>query len=240
MRYKLALASLAVFFLSLFAGNSQASLQRVVFSAWTQTGPGQPNKLVVFVEVQDNQLVHPPDYVAVIKVAAPDGTIFYLHPTNDWLPWDKGFYRDFVAADFTGAVIPGGDYTVTVTHKNGGKITEKDNLGVKGTSPSFLSPPVVTYPTANQTGVPATPTFSWKPDANATYYRILLFNKSYEEPVYFYGFRVTYTDFPTFKKPSGDLKPNCNYKMMIDARAGSLDTDMRSGTGWINFSTGSW
>jgi hypothetical protein len=185
-------------------------------------------------------LIHPPDYVAEIKITAPDSTVLYLHPTNDWLPWDKIYHRGFVASDFTGNAIPGGNYSVTVTHKNASKITETDAVGVKGVVPSFLPLPVVTYPTANQIGVPATPTFTWNPVAGATYYRVLLFNNSWGEPVYFYTFRVTQTDFTSFKIPLGELKPKCNYRMRIEARAGSQDMDMRSRTSWINFTTANW
>jgi hypothetical protein len=236
MKFKIVFMSLTVALFSLLCGNTHASLQAVWLNVWTQTETGLPNKLMITVDVRDNQLSHPPDYVTEIKITAPDTTVLYLHPTNDWLPWDKIYYRGFVASEFVSAIIPGGNYSLRVAHKSGSVITnQKDSVAA-----SFLAPAELTYPTANATGVGETPTFRWNTVKNATFYRIGLFNNTWGEPVYYTPCQVNETDFTSYKIPIGDLKPNCNYKVRIEARASSQDMDMRSRTQWINFTTANW
>jgi hypothetical protein len=235
MKLRIALVSLVLLLFCLLASNSYAVMHRINFNAWTEAQKGQPQRLIVFVEVIDDQLSHPPDFVSEIRITAPDGSIFYLNLSKDWLPWDKAFYKGFVASDFVGKVIPGGAYTVRVTPDVGSAISESDSVAA-----NFLPVPVVTYPTPGMTGVPETPTFAWDAVKGAAFYRILLVNTDWPEPVYFYGFRYKNTDFTSYRIPPGDLKPNTHYIMRIEARSGSQDMDMRSHTGWISFTTGAW
>jgi len=238
MKVRIALVSLVLVLFCFFAGNSYAFMHRVQFNAWTQAEAGQPNKACVFVEVVDDERNHPPDFVQEVKITAPDGKIFYLDLSKDWLAWDKAFYRAFTAPDFTSGVtitIPGGTWTVRVTADGATRISESDTV-----TATFLPLPVVSYPTAGMTNVEETPTFTWSAVKGAQYYRILLYNNSWSEPVYFYSFRTKHTDFTYYQIPPGDLKPNTSYRMQIEARSGSQDMDMRSRSLWINFTTGAW
>jgi len=239
MKARIAIVSIVVVLLSFLAGNSHAVMHKVSFNAWTQTDPGPTglpeNKLIVWVEVVDDQMSHPPDFVNEIKVTAPDGSILYLDLSKHWDPWDKAFNRAFIDTDFLGGVIPGGNYSVTVTPNAGTALTETDNVLAK-----YLPLPVVTYPTQGQVNVPETPTFKWNTVTGATHYRIMLFNDSAKSPVYFFTFRQKFTDLKSYAIPPGDLKPNTNYSMRIEARAGMQDMDIRSRSLWISFTTGSW
>jgi len=239
MKARIAIVSFVVVLLSFLAGNSYAVMHRVWFNAWTQkeidpTGAAV-KKLIVYVEVFDDEKSHPPDFVSAVKITAPDGSIFYLDLSKDWLPWDKAFWKAFSATDFVGGVIPSGKYYAKVVPDVGSVIVELDDV-----TASYLAVPVVTYPKLGATGVPQTPTFTWNAVTGATYYRIMLVNDSWQEPVYYSSFRTKYTDFTTYTIPPGDLKPNCNYRMRIEARSGSQDMDMRSRSTWINFTTGNW
>jgi hypothetical protein len=216
--------------------NAQAGLTRVVFDAWTTnyTDPAQ-KQLNVWMQVSDNHNHHGPDFVKDITVTAPDGSIFKLHPAKDWLPYDRGYWKAFFAADFKGGIIPGGTYRVTVVPLVGSGTTESDTVPL-----AFLPIPVVTSPAPGATGVTATPTLSWNAVAAATYYRIQLWNISWDEPVYWTWDKQARTDFTTFKIPVGELQPNCQYKFRIEARSGSQDLDMRSRSNWVTFNTGTW
>jgi hypothetical protein len=242
MKGKIILGSIVLVLFSFLASNSEAFMHRVWFNAWTQAEHNQPNKVIAFIEIGDDERLHPPDFVQEIRITAPPippatvGKVFYLNLVKDWLPWDKAYYRAFTSNDFTpGVPIPGGTWSVRVTADDTIRIAEADSVAA-----SYLPIPQVTYPTAGATNVQATPKFTWNAVAGATYYRILLFNVSHSEPVYFYSFRTKYTDFLYYEIPPGDLKPNCDYRMQIEARAGSQDMDMRSRSAWINFKTGAW
>jgi hypothetical protein len=180
--------------------------------------------------------ITPPDFLKEIRIAAPDGSMFYLNLSKDWYPWDRVFFKTFRAADFVGKAIPSGDYIVRVTHNDSSRISETDNV-----TASFLAPAVVVYPSKDLAGVPETPTFSWNSVSGATYYKIWLVNMDEVEPVYYsvsYGYKDT--NKTSYKIPPGDLKPNTSYRMRIEARSGSQDIDKRSRTDWIYFETGAW
>jgi hypothetical protein len=235
MKVRIAMVSLFFVLFCFLASNSHADMHKVNLNVWTQAVTGQPDRLCVYVEVFDDQLAHPPDYVKEVRITAPDGSLLYLDPSLHWLAWDKAFYYGFLASEFDSEVIPGGNYTVRVTPDVGSALAESDSV-----SASFLAPPVVTSPTPEQSGVLEGATFKWNEVPGATYYRIQLWNISWDEPVYYTSFRTKYTDKLKYTIPPGDLKPNCSYRMQIEARAGSQDMDKRSRSAWINFTTGTW
>lgn len=226
-------AMMVIFFL---CSNIQAEMCRLYMDAWT-TNYTDPNikQLNVWISLVDTNNNNPPDFVQSIEVRAPDGSEFSLDPVKDWLPYDRGYWGRFFASDFVSQDFPSGTYSVTVTPKQGRKIIEHDHVFAR-----WLNPPSVIYPTDGQTNVPATPFLQWSPVAGASYYRILLWNEDWNEPVYWYWDRQFRTDFNAVRLPLGDLKPNTNYRIRIEARNAVQDLDKRSRSDWIYFTTGSW
>jgi len=234
MKTKVFLVLVVLAGLFILSPNAQAVLQRVTFDAWTQDEPNPGKRLCVALHFKDDEFAHPPDYIKAIRITAPDGSVFFLDLSKDWMPWDPSYYRGFGPADFKGQVIPNGTYTVKVIPEVGNAISQTDV--VKNT---FLPIPVLTYPTEGLTDVPETPVITWEPVTGATSYEIRLFNVSWQEYVYYYPDKK-FPGYTSYEMPRGMLKPNCNYRIQILARAGGQDMDMRSRTAWINFRTGSW
>jgi hypothetical protein len=228
----------AVFMVFALVSNSQAELKRVRTDVFTTnyTNPAQ-QQLNVWISVYDNHNYYGPDFVKSITVNAPssDGSVFVMHPTKDWLPYDRGYWKALYASDFKGGKIPAGTYSITVVPKVGTAITETDAV-----TATFLPTPVITYPTSGTSPLGATPTIRWNPVAGATYYRVLIWNNSWNEPIFWFWDKQAHTDFNSFPIPNGELKPNCEYRVRIEARAGSQDVDMRSRSDWVTFNTGSW
>jgi hypothetical protein len=158
-----------------------------------------------------------------------------MHPTKDWLPYDRGYWKVLYASDFKGGKIPAGTYGITVVPKVGTAITETDTV-----TAAFLPTPVITYPASGTSGLGATPTIRWNAVAGATHYRVWIWNNSWNEPIFWCWDKQAHTDFTNFPIPDGELKPNCEYRVRIEARAGSQDLDMRSRSDWVTFTTGSW
>jgi hypothetical protein len=227
----------AVVMAFLFAHSAQAGLIRVNLDVFTTNYPAPAQQqLNIWMPVQDIRNSNGPDFVKTITVNAPDGSVFNLHPAKDWLPYDRAYWKALYAADFIGGKIVGGTYKVTVVPLVApGTIVETDAI-----TGAFLPTPVVTSPAPGATGVTATPTLSWNAVTGATYYRIQLWNNSWNEPVYWTWEKQARTDFTSFKIPLGELQPNCQYKFRIEARSGSQDMDMRSRSDWVTFTTGSW
>jgi hypothetical protein len=165
---------------------------------------------------------------------APDGSVLSIHPTNNWLQTNSVYYRGFYASDFKYGKIPGGTYYVTVTPFSGIAITESDSA-----TAFFLPVATITSP-GNDDTVSATPTFTWTPVSGATHYRLRLWNITRDEPVYWYYNKGMTIDFNRVTMPPGALKPNCEYKLRIEARSGSQDLDMRSMSDWVYFKTGAF
>lgn len=221
-----------------FVSGVQAEMSRVVFNGWTQNfSDAAQQRVALFIEVYDTVYSHPPDFVAAITVKAPDGSILSLDPLKDWLTPDQGFYKAFYASDFVSAAIPGGKFTVTVTPATGTSIKEFDNINA-----AFLPLSTITYPGNGAINIPATPTLTWTEVAGAAHYRLLLWDNTFNEPVYWYfnPARNLHTDFVQHTIPKGVFKPNHQYKLRIQARSGSQDTDARSESDWVTFTTGSW
>jgi hypothetical protein len=236
----------AVVTVLLFAPSAQAGLTRLNLDVFTtnypepvppQTGPLP--ELCVWIQVSDYHNYRGPDFVGEITVTAPDGSVFDLDPSKDWLQYDRIYWRAFHAADFKKNKIPGGTYKVTVVSLDDLAITESD--AVSGT---LLPIPVVIFPTPGTTGVMEPVTFKWNAVAGANHYRIQLWNinanSGFGEPVYWNWDKQMRTHFTSFEIPIGELKPKCEYRLRIEARSESQDLDMRSRSVWINFTTGSW
>jgi hypothetical protein len=221
-----------------FAANSQAGLTRIVPNVMTTnySDPAQ-KQMSVSLTVYDDNNYRGPDFVKSITVNAPDGSVFSLHPVKDWLPYDRVYSKNFYATDFKGGKIPGGTYKVTVVPLVGSTI---DDVDVVTTPPSFLPIPVVTAPASGATGIGSTLTIAWKLVAGATYYRVQVWNNTWNEPVYWSWDKQALTNLTRFKIPLGELQPNCQYKFRVEARSSSQDLDMRSRSDWFTFSTGSW
>jgi hypothetical protein len=228
------LATVIVIFL--FAANSLAGLTRVVPSISTrnETNPDLKH-ICVWIEVFDYEDRHGPSFVKSITIRAPDGSMFSLHPAKDWLPYDRAYWKTFYASDFKGGAIIGGNYRVTVEPLVGSTISEINYL-----PGAFLPTPVVTSPAPNATGLGPTPTIRWNPVEGATHYRLLLWNNTWNEPVYFFWERQAWTDLTSYTLLLGDLQPNCTYKFRIEARSNAQKVNQRSRSNWFTFKTGSW
>ena len=105
---------------------------------------------------------------------------------------------------------------------------------------SVLDPPAFTNLTNEQTDVPKDHIFYWTAVSGATHYRVLIWNEDWNEPVYWFWDRQFRTNHAACMFSNGDLKPNTQYKIRIEARGGSQDLDKRSRSDWINFTTSSW
>jgi hypothetical protein len=229
---------IAVF--SVIADARAQELNRVVFNGWTRM-LGQPSgsikQMVFYITVDLNPVAHPPDFVKHIKITAPDESVFYLYPDKDWLQSDHGFWKAYLATDFKSGLIPGGIYKAAVVPVSGTGITETDDIPA-----TFLGLPNIVYPAEGETGVSTTPTITWKAVSGATYYRVVLWNDIWGEPVYhYYDPRNNFQTDRTYAKiPKGALKANTRYRLQIQARSDSLDIDRRSQTSWRYFTTGNW
>jgi hypothetical protein len=221
-----------------FASGAQAEMSRVVFNGWTQnfSDPDQ-QRVALYIEVYDTVYSHPPDFVATISVKAPDGTILTIDPLKDWSTPDQGYWKPFYAGQFDSLAIPSGKYTVTVTPVSGASIKESDTIEA-----AFLPLSSITYPSNNEVNVTATPTLTWAEAVGAAHYRLLLWDNSWDEPIYWYfnPARNFHTEFTQHTIPKGVFKPNHQYRLRIQARANSQDTDARSESDWVTFTTGSW
>lgn len=243
MRGRVLVTLAAAILTFVLVGNAHAQvLNRVSLNGWTQVSPqGTPpaavNRIAFIIYVTFNPVAHQPDFVKQITITAPDGSVFSIDPGKDWLINDQAFYKNFLATDFKSGIIPGGTYKATVVSTSGSSISDTDSI-----FPVFLTIPSITYPSSNQTGVPAMPTFRWTAVGSAKYYRVQLWNASTDEPVfYYYSDRNNFqTDLTYAHVPKGVLKPNNNYRLQIQARSNSQDVDYRSQTAWVNFTTGSW
>lgn len=218
-----------------FCAVTQAYLRRIHVNVWT-TNYTDDQQLNIWLEVWDTENKNPPEIITSIEVTAPDGTIFNM--TDDaWLPYDRGYWMAARAGDFDSTEIPSGVYKVKVVPNSGWTIEQGDWIDA-----TFLDPPVITYPTEGSTVVQPL-TIRWNPVVGAKYYRVLLWNECWNEPVYWFWWndsRKFYTNLPGAKIPLGQLKPNCSYRLRVEARSGSQDLDKRSRSVWVNFFTGSW
>jgi hypothetical protein len=229
------LAAVILFFS--LTGNGQAVMNKINVDIFTTnyTNSAQ-QQLCVWLTINDDAYLRGPDFVRGIRVTAPDGTVLRLDPKKDWLPYDRGYWKAFYASSFVTKTIPGGTYLVRVTPVAGSFIERADTVAA-----NFLPVPTVTSPANGAAGVTAAPTITWSSVAGATYYRVLLWNNTWNEPVFWtWDSKQARTDLTRFALSAGELKPNCQYSLRIEARSTSQDLDMRSRSNSVTFTTGSW
>ncbi len=226
----------AIFFvlLTLFSQNVYADIEKVYFDVFT-TKYTSGLELNVWVDVKDSNLAHAPDFVSKIQIIAPGGTTLNLNTKRNWLPFDRGYWGSFKDSDFSGGSIPNGTYRAVVTDIVGKKITVLD----KNIKRSSLPIPKITYPSEGATLGSDSPTIRWDRVSGAQVYRVLLFNETWNEPVFWFYNQTAFTNNNRFALPAGSLKPNCTYRLRIEARDGIQDTERRSRSGWMNFETNS-
>ncbi len=213
---------------------THAYLCRVRFDVWT-TNYSDYTDINMMVIPEDTNNQNPPDTITSITVTAPDNTVFTMNTVNNWFPYDRIFYGTYQADDFNSNRIPSGTYRVTVTAPEYNlQITETDFV-----TASVLTPPVITDPTDGAT-VGKDHVFWWTTVPGATYYRVLLWNEDWDDPVFWWWDRQFRTNHNGVMFPNGVLKPGIQYKIRIEARDGSQDMDRRSRSDWIYFTTSNW
>lgn len=218
--------------LLLLAGalTAQAEVHRLSFNAFTQRSNGV-DTVQFSITVEDTSL-RPPDAITSLTVTAPDGTVFDM--TEDcWLDLSKEFWNAYTKEQFKSQNFPSGVYTAKVVDKTGKTLSQSDSLTI-----GFINAAAVTYPANGATGVPLTPQIKWSAVAGAQHYRLLLFNNSWGEPVYWkfpINTKNVYRNF--FTVPAGDLKPNCQYRLCIEARDSDKNMNKRSRSQWFTFTT---
>lgn len=235
MKIKLYLSIIVSFLLLfIFCNASNAEIYRVYFDAFTTNYNDPAEKQMNFwVEVLDTEKKNPPEFVDSIKITAPDGTVLNIDPLHNWLPFDDGYWARLMDGDYVGSVpFVGGNYKCEVTGKAGIKITKIDNV-----NGSFLPTPSITNLSDGDVNVSLTPIIRWGRVIGAKRYRILLWDETWNEPRYWFWKKVVYTDKPKWKFPPGVLQLGHDYTIRIEARAGSQDTDKRSRSDWIFFTT---
>jgi len=241
MRRRSLVVLAAVVMVFALAANSQAVMTRVFFDGWTTNYTDASQKqmniwIQVFTSEESAGPSFGPSFVKTITVNAPDGSVFQLDVNKDWLNQDHAYWKALYAANFISKTIPSGTYSVTVYPLSGSGIKESDSVDA-----SFLPISTVTFPTNGSTNVPATPKLTWTTASGAANYRVLLWDNTWNEPVYWMSFgNQVRTDFTYFTIPAGVLKPGHQYKLRIEARAGSQDMDKRSRSDFVTFTTGAW
>lgn len=217
------------------AGTAQARLINVRADVRLHNASSGP-ALNVWVEVASDAHLSPGAYVTGITLIDPLNRTIAINPATSWDQFGKGF--GFIIPrthTYWGGVIPSGTYKVKVTDAYG-SITASDTIDNVP-----LAVGAVTYPVNAQTGVLQTPVLRWSAVAGATHYRIHLFDVTASLPVYSYADGLKNdTNFTFFTVPKGVLRPNHQYRIYIEARAGYPDPDKRSLTNQITFTTATW
>lgn len=233
---------IAVVVTLLTGAQARAELYRVYFDVRTQNNwvgsPATLTKSMFFwIEAYDSEYKNPPDFVDSITITAPNGTEYPIPLMAYWSYLSRGYYANLDAVALGAEKFQPGTYTVRV---KAGKVTLKANDFVKPLV--FLDSPAVTYPEEGEAGVPEQPTIKWDAVTSADRYGIQLWNVTRNEPLYtdWYGIEPIYTNTTHFTIPKGVLKPACVYRIQIQARSDLQDTESRSYSKWVNFSTGSW
>lgn len=175
-----------------------------------------------------------PEDIQSIKIKANGITkTFAAYEALDHL---SDAYFTIADSDSFGTPFPT-KYTISVTDSSNKTISQTDYINAVTLAPSTLK-----WPSAGSTVSGQTPTFSWTKVPNAAYYRVMLWDITWNQPVFWnYAGGPTLTVDRTFVKLSkGLLKSNHDYKWNIEARAGEQDLDRRSRSSWNNFSTATW
>ena len=204
--------------------DAQAEIYQFNFNAFTHREAGRLDVICFESGVEDTAL-RAPNAVASLIITAPDGTVFNLTKPG-WIDLSKKFWGTYSADKFKSNTIPPGTYVATVVDKS---IPPKTLKGSDTISPmTFLNPTTITYPIGG-TLPTLTPTFTWSGVAGAQHYRLLLFNVSWGEPVYWKTpvnpHHIYRNSYPV---PVGDLMPNMQYSLRIEARDSDKNLNRRS------------
>lgn len=219
---------------------ARAELYQVQFDARTQKIMQQDGTywtgIGFIVEVWDTELKNPPDFVESITVVAPDNSTFQITTDQHWYPHAGEHYYDasFRPYQFKSGKIVGGTYKCAVKDVVGKSITVTDTV-----PSTFLTPPVINSPTEGST-IFEPLTVKWDRVNGAARYRINIWNNSRSEPVFWWWQDPLYVNDTEVTLPIGALRPNCNYRISVEARSEFYDTDQRARSKWIQFNTGSW
>ena len=212
----------------LLCATAQTEVYRMHFNVYTTKAPDY-ERIDFWVEISDT-IARPPTIVTSLMVQAPDGTVFDM-TNNTWLEFYNGFQIWPRAEDFDTGVIPSGTYYARVIDRWGNQIIGSDDVQV-----GFLDVPVITYPTEGST-VGLTPTITWNGVPGAMRYRLLLWNDSWDEPVYWHTPNVKHVYKTHFKVEKGVLRPGTNYRVQIEAQDTDKDREKRSRSLWVYFNT---
>jgi hypothetical protein len=229
LKYLLSIVSALLLFLSICPA-SQAYLSEVRFNVWTTNYTDHTDMNIMVIPI-DTHNQNPPDIISSIQVTAPDGTVFVMDTDQNWFPYDRIFYGTYQADDFNSKTIPSGTYKVKVTSPQYNiKITETDFNNA-----SVLAPPAITSFPDGAT-IDKDHVFLWTYVSGASYYRVLLWNESWDDPVFWYWDIQFRTSLTAALFPNGTFKPGHQYRIRIEARSGRQDLDKRSRSDWITFS----
>jgi hypothetical protein len=225
----------SLFFLS-FTGFARAEVCRVIFDAWTQniaTGVTTTNQSICFrIDVFDTENKIGVEAASQITITAPDGTIFYCD-YKDWDPFDPHFFKQQVAANFIGGIIPSGTYKAVVTDNETGKsISRTTSLTV-----NFMDIPQVLFPTPNMVVSTMNKRIDWKAVPGAKAYSVLLYNDTLNKPVIwnYSALRSITTNKTYYDLRYWNLIEHCHYSLMIEARDNDFNVSNRSQSQWIPF-----
>lgn len=223
---------------------AHADIHKVVFNAFTQNEPntaGTPVGTLRFaIEVADTTGLRPPEAVdwekpPTITLVRPSTTVPVKVCTvqlSDWQEWSDGFYPTVDPAKLLGGTSLIGVYTLSLYDKSGRRFVSTNSIA----SNTFL-------PVATITATPsvATPTLTWTKPTGALYYRILLKDKTWGEPVYWYPKTMAVyipaatTASPSYSFPPGVLMTGHVYSVRIEARDNDKDLGRRSRSAWSDF-----
>lgn len=222
-----------------------AELYRVQFDARTvrsmQQDGSTSSQMQLTVEAWDTELTNPPDFVYSITVVAPDNSTFQMNTAQHWYGYTGDRYYDawINPNQFKSGNIVGGTYQCTVRDITNKSITVKDKVGNLSNLP-YLTPAQIISPVGGSLNVTDPLFIKWSAVKGAARYGIRLWNNTSNEPVIWYYRNPLWVTGTEITLPTGTLKPNSNYRLMIDARDELLDCDRRSRSKWIYFTTGSW
>lgn len=229
----------AVLVTLLFASaDAQAELCRVQFDArivrTTDDNNTVSTAMEFVVEAWDTERKNPPDFVQSITVTAPDNSTFQMGSLQYWYPYSGARYYDVLISpdQFKSGNIVGGTYWCTVKDVNGKSVKSKDTVAL-----TLLQPPQIIEPGEGST-VTDPLKVKWTAVRGAARYRIILWNNTTNEPVFWLWQDQLYVTGTEITLPTGSLKPSCNYRILVDARSELLDTDTRAKSKWVPFNTG--
>jgi hypothetical protein len=238
MKNRYFLIGVSVLFLFSALTAAQAEMIKVNLNVVAERGypNGGPATSVCFgVLPIDSAMSNPPDYVESIVATAPNGDTFEMK--DNWFPYFNAYILNVPSESFTGGTAPSGTYKVSVKDTSGKTITSTDALSIK-----FLDEVTITQPVPGATEIGDEYVIKWNRVPGAKQYSIGLWNNSWNLPVILDipGPWVVYTQNAYYRLPKGMLRPNCNYRVRIVAIYDLQDSDRRSWSNWVTFTSAAW